>query len=102
MCLVARLVTVTGRHDFEFDASAFHCFNQLVFKLVNVLHVWLHNPDLVFCCLDHVQDSLTDLSLQRRLLLEKLTDSIVLVFSFIKTLVNLVKLVEHLIDLSLI
>ena len=44
--LVARLVSVPCCDDLYFDASLLHCFDQLIFKFVNVLHVWLDDADV--------------------------------------------------------
>ena len=70
--LVARLVSVPCCDDLYFYASLLHCFDQLIFKFVNVLYVWLDNADVRVGCFDHVEDLLTDLRLIWRLLLNQL------------------------------
>ena len=79
--LVARLISIAGSDDFKRHIAFSHCFDQLIFKFVDVLNIRLYDSNLRLCSLDHVQDLLANVSLVRGLLLKELALGSLLVIS---------------------
>ena len=72
MRFVAGLVSVASSYYVYRDPTLDHRFNQLIFELVNVLDIRLHNSNVRFSRFNHMQHLFTYVCLVRWLLLQKL------------------------------
>ena len=100
MRLVARLVSVTSSDDVKLYTSLSHCIDELILELVNVLHVGLDDANFRLRCFYHVENLSADFHFVRRLLLEKLAFSVVIIRLAVKISVDLVKYCELVLNLA--